>query len=183
MWKAILAFLFFVPLAFATEVCVDIDVSAWSQAQKNARQAVAYILANNVGGQNLVPHSPSGNQVVESGNTQICFTDPLFDVSTVITTQTMLNQYAMIIDNKERDAVEESQRQAAFEQEVTTNDLCTASLAEIESRIDTEVATLQAQLDATATAAEVKAHLRNQLYPKLGAVFKKIGRCMRARAR
>ena len=79
--------------------------------------------------------------------------------------------------------VAESQRQMVFESEVTTNDLCTAILSEIESRIDTEVAALQAQLDATTTAAEVKAHLRNQLYPKLGAVFKKIAKCIRARAR
>src|SRR3990167_11044783 len=53
--------------------------------------------------------------------------------------------------------VAESQRQMVFESEVTTNDLCTASLAEIETRIDTEVAALQAQLDSTTTATEVKA--------------------------
>ena len=80
--------------------------------------------------------------------------------------------------------VAESQRQSVFESEITTNDLCTASLAEIESRIDTEVAVLQAQLDASPNnLAGVKAHLRNQLYPKLGAVFKKIDKCIRARAR
>ena len=77
----------------------------------------------------------------------------------------------------------EQARQQAFDNEIATNDLCTASLADIESRIDTEVATLQTQLDATGTAAEVKAHLRNQLYPKLGAVFKKLGKCLKARLR
>ena|SRR3990167_3714522 len=182
-WKLATLFLFLTPLVSAIEICVDVDVSAWTQAQRNARQAIAYVLANDVGGQNLHPHSPSGAQVTEVGNTQICFTDPLFDVPTVITTQTMLNQYAIMIANNQTDAATEAQRQAAFESEVTTNDLCTASLVEIENRIDTEVAALQAQLDATTTAAEVKAHLRNQFYPKLGAVFRKLGRCVRARAR
>ena len=80
--------------------------------------------------------------------------------------------------------VAEAQRQAAFESEITTNDLCTASLAEIETRIDTEVDALQAQLDASPNnLAGVKAHLRNQLYPKLGAVFKKLGKCLKARMR
>lgn len=77
--------------------------------------------------------------------------------------------------------VAEAQRQAALDQEIITNDLCTATLAEIESRIDAEVATLQTQLDAAPnTASGIKTHLRNQLYPKLGAVFKKLGKCLRA---
>ena len=80
----------------------------------------------------------------------------------------------------------ESQRQQAFTDEIagtTGNDICDASLAEIESRIDAKVASLQAQLDATSTNAQVKAHLRNDLYPALGLVFKRIGKCIRARAR
>src|SRR3990167_11020222 len=103
MWQTLAVFLLLSELAFAAEVCVTLDVSAWTQDQRNARQAMAHALANDVGGQNIIPHSPSGAQVTEAGNTQICFTDPIFDVPTVITAQAMLDRYA----------IEEAARQAA----------------------------------------------------------------------
>lgn len=77
--------------------------------------------------------------------------------------------------------VAEQQRQATLATERTTNDLCTAELNEITQRIDTRVATLQTQLDATTTQAQVKAHLRNELYPALGNAFKQVARCLKAR--
>ena len=128
------------------------------------------------------PTKDCGLEIAQIGD-ELCFNDSTLNLSTILTESTILTR--LVADDIARQTTiqAETQRQAAFEQEVMTNDLCTASLAEIESRIDTEVAALQAQLDATTTAAEVKAHLRNQLYPKLGAVFKKIAKCIRARAR
>ena len=158
---------------WAAEECVTVDTATWTQAQKNRLPALAGSLAG-VQGDTRIP-----TRYTES---LICWDDPTFDVPTVITTQTILDRYAMEEAVRQSAETAEATRQVAFESEVMTNDLCTASLAEIESRIDTEVAALQTQLDATTTAAEVKAHLRNQLYPKLGAVFKKIARCLKARA-
>ena len=80
-------------LSFADEVCVTIDTITWTQGQKNLRQATAYNLAFNVGGQDVVP-TVSGDF--------ICFQNPTFDVSTVITGTTLLNK--MVQQKADNDA-------------------------------------------------------------------------------
>ena len=64
--------------------------------------------------------------------------------------------------------VAEAQRQAAFESEVTANDLCSSELSGLDAKIDTAI-------DAASNLTQLKAVL------KVG--LKKIVRCTRARAR
>lgn len=83
-------------------------------------------------------------------------------------------------------ALAEQATQQAFTDEIsgsTGNDVCSAALSAITTKIDAWVANRQAELDAASNFAQAKAHLRNQLYPELGTVFKRVMRCVRARAR
>lgn len=144
--------------AFATEVCVDIDSSAWTQEQRNARQAIAHALAFNPGGQNLIPHSPSGAQVTEAGNTQICFTDPIFDVPTVITAQAMLDRYA----------VEEAARQAAATAEATQRVALETERTTLETDVDVAF-TNWSSLTASQRIDALRKSMRlNRVYRRLG---------------
>lgn len=87
-------------------------------------------------------------------------------------------------DAADAPAVAAAALQASYETEITGNDLCTATLAEITSRIDATVSTLQSQLAAAPNnVAGIKSHLSTQLYPTLGAAFKKLGKCVKARLR
>lgn len=80
--------------------------------------------------------------------------------------------------------VANSALQASYTTEIDGNDLCTATLAEVDARINATVSTLQTQVGAAAnTVAGIKNHLSTQLYPTLGTAFKKLARCIRARAR
>lgn len=65
-------------------------------------------------------------------------------------------------------ALAEAAKQQAFTDEVTGNNLCTATLAEIDSAVD-------ALIDPVTNLAEAKVALKIAL--------KKVGRCIRARAR
>ena len=79
--------------AYAQEICATVDTSAWTQDQRNWRQGIAYWLAFNVGGQDVVP-TISGDS--------ICFQNPTFDVPTVITGTTLLNR--MVQQKADNDA-------------------------------------------------------------------------------
>ena len=73
----------------------------------------------------------------------------------------------------EKDAIDapevaESQRQAAFESEITTNDLCASELSVLDAKIDTAI-------DAASNLTQLKTVLKTGL--------KKIVRCVRAHAR
>ena len=161
--------------ALAAQVCVTIDSLAWTREQQNLVATASYHLAFS-SGQNTVP-TVTGDQ--------ICYNDPTFDVPSTVTTASVLSKIDAILAQRSVDLANAAVKQQAFADEVTGvtgNDLCSAELSEIEIRIDNRVAALQAQLDATTTATEVKAHIRNQLYPALGTVFKRIAKCLRARA-
>ena len=78
----------------------------------------------------------------------------------------------------------ESQRQQVFTNEISSNDFCDAELADIASRIDQVKTTLDWRVDAAANnIAGIKSYLKNDLHPALVTAFKKVARCMRARAR
>ncbi len=83
------------------DVFVDIDQSTWTQDQKNMTAAIAYALAHDAG-QTLVPKVTDG---------RVSFTDPTFDVHTVITAKAILDRYGL--DNLLRDEASIS-RQARF---------------------------------------------------------------------
>lgn len=180
MWRALVLALLVPQLAFAAEVCVDIDVSTWTQEQRNARQAIAHALAFNPGGQNLIPHSPSGAQVTEAGNTQICFTDPTFDVPTVITAQAMLDRYAVEEAARQAAATVAANRQAAFESEISGNDFCTGELADLTTRIQTVRDTLNTAIQGASNVSQVKAAMTN-LNDAYATGFRKLLRCIRSR--
>ena len=168
-------FLMGLPSASAVQVCSTLNVTGWTQEQRNLIPFTTYRLAFEAG-QDVVP-TITGNQV--------CYDDPTFNVPSVITTASILSKINTTLAQRSVDLANVAVKQQAFTDEIsgaTGNDVCDASLADIETRIDNRVAALQAQLDATTTAAEVKAHLRNQLYPALGTVFKRIAKCLKARS-
>ena len=78
----------------------------------------------------------------------------------------------------------ESQRQQAFTNEISSNDFCDAELSDIAARIDQVKTTLDGRVDAAPNnIAGIKSYLKNDLHPALVTAFKKVGKCIRARAR
>lgn len=101
--------------------------------------------------------------------------------------------------------IAEAARQAAFESEVTSNDLCTAELSDIVSRVETRRTTLRAAVEsqrvtnnttissAANTVAGVKSAMTTvnnataaefgQTVDELASLATKIAKCVRGRAR
>ncbi len=86
MHGKILAFVFVVVIAFhnveAAEVCVTVDTSNWTDAQKHVLAAHAYWLAYNVGNDDNFPRVKGNN---------VCFDNPKFNVAEIITTEALLD--------------------------------------------------------------------------------------------
>ena len=147
-------------LAFAA--CVDVPAPG---VPRSHRQAIAYALAADAG-HDESPTDGQGLQVGQSQLNAICFTT--FDPTGLITDQAMLDRFTLEDAARQAAATAEAQRQAAFETEVATNSVCTATLSEIDSRLDTLI-------DPVGNFAEVKTAMKIAL--------KRIARCVRARAR
>lgn len=159
----------------AYAACTTVDRSAWTQYQKNMTYGVANILYFEAG-EDIRP-------TVDDATDEICFAGSTLDVPTIINETTILNRLAA--DDAVRDAalVAEIARQDEFTSEISVNDVCDKELSVIDSYLDGRLTAAQTQLDAANNNAEVKAHLRDQLYPELVDLFKKVARCVRSRAR
>ena len=143
----------------ASAACLTTDRSAWTKAQRERYFMVAYRLVFEAG-ENIVP--------TQSGD-ELCFAGSTVDLVTVLAPVTLLAQIdAAILADQQATAAEQA-LQAAYDAEVATNDLCTATLAELDSRID-------AAIDATPNTV-------NGMKTLLRAALKKVARCLRARAR
>jgi len=88
--------------------CVTLDTSAWTQDQRNLRQAVAYDLAFQSG----------INEVPTVTGDQICF--PTLDPTSLITSSSMLTRHADLEAIRQAAATAEANRIAALRNEQTT---------------------------------------------------------------
>ena len=79
-------------------------------------------------------------------------------------------------------ALAEQARQQAFTDEQATNDLCTATLAELTDRINTFRDSVNTDIAAAANVAQLKTVMTTMNTTYAGAM-KKIARCVRARSR
>jgi hypothetical protein len=127
-------------------------------------------------------HFEAGEDIIPTlqGET-ICFPNSTVDLPTVLTEQAILDRFAQDEAIRQAARAADAVRQDALRQEVRTNNLCTAELEEITNRIDARIAAAQSQLDAAANLAQVKAHLRDQLYPAIGQMIQAVTRCLKAR--
>lgn len=71
---------------------------------------------------------------------------------------------------------------ASYDTEVASNNLCTATLAEIDSRIDTEKAAIDTTITSASNVAGVKTAMLNA-NARYAAAFKKVARCIKSRLR
>jgi len=85
----------------AAEVCTSLDMSSWTQSQKNMLPAMAYGLAFESGDDNVPRRHPNG---------QVCFTDPQFDVQAVLTSTAILDRLAAERSNHPIERAAEAQR-------------------------------------------------------------------------
>ena len=76
----------------------------------------------------------------------------------------------------------EAALQQNYTDEIAANDLCTGTLAEFITRIDAEQTAIQTAIDASSNLAQAKAAMTT-MNTKLAAAFKKVAKCIRARAR
>lgn len=71
--------------------------------------------------------------------------------------------------------------QTALQEAVTNNDLCNATLAELETRKDQLLTNLQSDIDGISTIATAKTELADMMQRLVGAL-EKVLRCVRGRA-
>ena len=76
----------------------------------------------------------------------------------------------------------EAARQQAFTDEQSTNDLCAATLAELTDRVNAVRDSVNADIASAATVAQIKTVLTT-MNTTYATALKKLGRCIRARAR
>ena len=79
-------------------------------------------------------------------------------------------------------AVAEAALQASYDAEVTGNDLCTATLAEIDSRINATRDSLNAEIAGVGNLAQART-VMTSMNNTYAAAFKKVARCVKARLR
>ena len=151
-------------LAWAS--CVTVDAPAVPRAM---RTGVAASLAFDAGATPSEYQNVSDGQGLQPGQSllhDICY--PTFDPTGIVTEQTMTDRYTSDEAARQSAALAEATRQAAFESEVTTNDLCSSELSALDAKIDTAI-------DAASNLTQLKTVL------KVG--LKKVVRCVRSRAR
>ena len=104
--RIIIAWLLMTSSAWAS--CVTLDTSAWTQDQRNLRQAVAYDLAFQSG----------VNEVPTVTGEEICF--PTLDPAALITGSAMLTRHAELEAIRQAAATDEANRLAALQTERAT---------------------------------------------------------------
>jgi len=158
----------------AHAACVDVPAPG---VPRHMRTAVAYALAF-AAGHNEVPTDGQGKQPGQSQLHAICFNT--FDPTGVITDQAMLDRYNTDEAARVAAANAEATRQATLASEITGNDLCTAELDDIVTRINSEQATIQAQIDATTNVASAKTAMTT-MNTRIAAALRKVAKCLKAR--
>ena len=191
----------FPQLAFGS--CVDV---AAPSVPRQMRTSVAAALAADAGAAASDLMALSDGQGLQPGQSSlntICF--PTFNPTASITNQTMADRYATDEAQRVAEGIVEQQRQAAFDAEIAANDLCTAELAEVISRVETRRTTLRASVEnqrvtnnttissAANNVAGVKAAMTTlnnvtaaefgQTVDEIASLATKIAKCVRARAR
>ncbi len=126
------------PFAYSAVVCTTLNTSTWTPEQK----ALAASLANEIAG------LAGAAQVPTISGSTLCFTNPPFVVGNIITETALLNA-----SNTDRTRDTSAQTtEAALRAEFAGNLICTESLAQIDSDIDTaftgviDIINLQTQL-------------------------------------
>ena len=155
--------------------CMSYDTTAWTQSQRNHLSSIAYRLLFEAG-ENVVP-----TQTVEGMVSQLCFEGSSSDLNAILAETAILARMQQEAETQAANLAVELLRVQSLEDERRINPLCNAELDALTSRIDQTIANLQGQLDATSTVAQVKTHLRDQVYPALGTAFKQVARCLRAK--
>lgn len=145
----------------AAEVCIAVDTTTWTAEQRSLLVAGAVALRSQAGESALVTRwtaSPG----------EVCFDSPVIDLTPVLVPSALLTRIQADLAAAEQARLVEETRQSAFEAEIASNNVCTAELSDIESRID-------AVIDPVSTLVEAKVAMKIAL--------KRIARCLRARAR
>ena len=169
----LLSILLLASIATADTQCVTIDTTAWDdvtrpinppflierQRQLNHRHATAARLVFEAMGS-------FDRMWVEVDD--ICFENPLnFVPSNVVTEPPLRNRIFVFLENAEINRRLVEAEELIREEEVRTNNLCSATLDEINQRLDAEIDPIQ-------NLQEAKAVFKR--------IFKKVARCLRARA-
>lgn len=148
--------------AWGSADCLDIPTPNVPRA---LRQALAHGLATDAGFA-VAPHAPDGLQLGQSTSTLVCFDGlTIAQIGGFLSPASMQARYDAWLAAWQAAANAERLRQQAFEQEVGTNDLCMAELADLDARIDQAV-------NGITDLASAKQVLRVSL--------KKVARCLRA---
>jgi hypothetical protein len=186
--------------ALAAEQCVTLDISSWTQEQKNMLEAISYHLVWEADNSMSAPSS------VNRTSGEVCFTDPTVQISSILTEQIILAKYAEFKAQSEAATLSAQMEQQSYIQEIGNNDLCEGTLDEMIARaaayvaakrtlIDTQKTNFDAQVDAVSNfnTAAVKVALKqisannatayNQILDVIQVVVEKQAKCGLARAR
>lgn len=158
--------------------CRTVDISSWTQNQKNLLAAVSDELMFDAG--HTTPHTSWSNVTG-----QICYDNPLVNLETVLTESAILARYASDESARQTAAEEAILRDLAFEAEITGsggNDYCSAELSSIDTKLDALKAANQADINGITNIASAKTALTN-INNRYDVALRKIAKCLRARAR
>ena len=189
------------PSAEAALVCRTVDYQQprpWTQDEKNSLPTLSAQLMDTASGNTAILVSDHVSTAT------VCF-ETILDLATVLTENALLAQYVTFHQQLDAAAQAEATRLTAFETEIASNDLCTAELAEVISRVETRRTTLRASVEsqrvtnnttissAANNVAGVKAAMTTlnnvtaaelgQTVDEIASLATKIAKCVRARAR
>ena len=134
MIKFLLILMLICTPVFAVDECITIDTTGWTQDRQNMRIAVAVGLVHSAGG--------TYADIFITPPDDICFEDPDFTLSTILTQTTMLDRYN--VDEAVREAARVAQQAIidAANAELQNNQICTFTLDQATTFIDNNVTDL-----------------------------------------
>lgn len=166
----ILLFILLTPVS-ALANCITLDITLWTVNQRSLLSHVIATAANDT----ITVHVLTENSV------EVC--TPTVDLATFDSATLQAAAQALFIIHEDTKTARPARRNAA-DIEVRTNNLCTATYAEVENRLETIQATVQAAIDAidaTGTVAKVKTALTLE-NDRRTAIDKQLAKCLLGRA-
>jgi len=163
---------------YSWAACVVIDIGSLTIQQRGKLSAAAHRITSPVTMRWLVNNNPATTQA-QATHVDLCAAD--VSKLTINTLNTHLSDITSEQITEDTAIAQTEATKAEASTEVSTNNLCTATLAQIVSRIDAAKATIQTDIDSTVTLLNARTALTT-MNNQYAEALKKIAKCMFARS-
>ena len=174
--RIVLLSVFLIP-TYSWAACVVIDIGSLTAQQRGKLSAAAHRIASPVSVRWLNGEMPATTQAAAT-SVELCATDVSGLRLAALTTHlgTIVSEQAV----EDAASATADLTKSAAATEVSSNQLCTATLAQITSRLDAEEAAIQADINAATNIATAKIAL-STLNTRFALALRQIARCVLAR--